>query len=380
MKILFAALPGYGHVYPLMPLAEACADTGHEVVVATGDPFLDRLPVPTVAGIEPGCDISTAMARTPRFHPDARGFEFGTALFADVAARLVMPTLLSELERWKPELVVYESTNIGAGVLAEVLGIPAVMYGIGLHEPFIPKLNAAATSFQADEWTQRGLPLPTANTLLAQAYLDPFPPGLQPGGLGADRIAIRQVPWNEARTPVVVRPSTNRPLIWVTLGTVVNGSEVLRLISAGLAALDVDVVVSLGPDRDPGELGPVAANVQVERFVASEQMMRLAQVIVHHGGSGTLLGALAYGIPQLVLPYTPDQSENGEALAAAGAGCVMNVPELSPDAVAQAACRLLRHGPERVAAGRLCDELRLMPDPPEVVPLLEKLAARSLVP
>jgi UDP:flavonoid glycosyltransferase YjiC (YdhE family) len=120
--------------------------------------------------------------------------------------------------------------------------------------------------------------------------------------------------------------------------------------------------------------------VQVERFVASEQMMRLAQVIVHHGGSGTLLGALAHGIPQLVLPYTPDQSENGEALATAGAGCVMNVPELSPDAVAQAACRLLRHGPERVAAGRLCDELRLMPAPPEVVPLLEKLAARGLVP
>ena len=380
MKILFAALPGYGHVYPLMPLAEACAEVGHEVVVATGAPFLDRLPVPTVAGIEPGCDISTAMAQTPRLHPDAHGFEFGTALFGDVAARLVMPTLLSELERWKPELWgrrVHEhrSRRVGRG-----LGNPG---GDVRHRPpralhtEAERRRHLVPGRRVDE---RGLPLPTADTLLAQAYLDPFPPGLQPGGLGADRIAIRQVPWDEARTPVVVRPRTNRPLIWVTLGTVVNGLEVLRLISAGLAALDVDVVVSLGPDRDPGELGPVAANVQVERFVASEQMMRLAEVIVHHGGSGTLLGALAHGIPQLVLPYTPDQSENGQALATAGAGCVMNVPELSPDAVAQAACRLLRHGPERVAAGRLCDELRLMPAPPEVAPLLEKLAARGLVP
>jgi len=39
MKIVFAALPAYGHVYPLVPLALACADAGHEVVFACGDPF-----------------------------------------------------------------------------------------------------------------------------------------------------------------------------------------------------------------------------------------------------------------------------------------------------------------------------------------------------
>lgn len=34
----------------MMPLALACADAGHEVVVATGEPFLGRLPLPTVPG------------------------------------------------------------------------------------------------------------------------------------------------------------------------------------------------------------------------------------------------------------------------------------------------------------------------------------------
>jgi len=47
VRIVFASIPGYGHTYPLMPLALACADAGHEVVIATGSPMLDGLPLPT---------------------------------------------------------------------------------------------------------------------------------------------------------------------------------------------------------------------------------------------------------------------------------------------------------------------------------------------
>jgi len=50
VKIMFASLGAYGHLYPMMPLALACADAGHEVAIATGKPFLGRLPLPTVPG------------------------------------------------------------------------------------------------------------------------------------------------------------------------------------------------------------------------------------------------------------------------------------------------------------------------------------------
>jgi UDP:flavonoid glycosyltransferase YjiC (YdhE family) len=36
---MFASLGAYGHLYPMMPLALACADAGHEVVIATGNLF-----------------------------------------------------------------------------------------------------------------------------------------------------------------------------------------------------------------------------------------------------------------------------------------------------------------------------------------------------
>ena len=47
---MFASLGAYGHLYPMMPLALALADVGHEAVIASGPPFLGRLPLPTVPG------------------------------------------------------------------------------------------------------------------------------------------------------------------------------------------------------------------------------------------------------------------------------------------------------------------------------------------
>jgi hypothetical protein len=61
VKIMFAPLGAYGHLYPMMPLALACADAGHDVMIATGKPFLDRLPLPTSPAIR------TASGSTGRF-------------------------------------------------------------------------------------------------------------------------------------------------------------------------------------------------------------------------------------------------------------------------------------------------------------------------
>jgi len=44
VKIMFASLGAYGHLYPMMPLALDCAAAGHETVIAVGPPFLGRLP------------------------------------------------------------------------------------------------------------------------------------------------------------------------------------------------------------------------------------------------------------------------------------------------------------------------------------------------
>ncbi len=143
VKIMFASLGAYGHLYPMMPLAIACADAGQEVLIATGKPFLERLPVPTVTGYPETLELDWAIEETRRRHPDLHGGQFSMAMFADVTSEHVTPTMITQCERIRPDLVIFEGMDTGAGVAASVLGIPAAAYAIGLASFVYSSLHPA---------------------------------------------------------------------------------------------------------------------------------------------------------------------------------------------------------------------------------------------
>ncbi len=75
----------------------------------------------------------------------------------------------------------------------------------------------------------------------------------------------------------------------------------------------------------PAVLGPLPSGVHAERWVNQEQELPAADVVVCHGGSGTLYGALAAGVPVVAVPVFADRFENGRRVTAAGAGLVVKV-------------------------------------------------------
>ena len=124
-------------------------------------------------------------------------------------------------------------------------------------------------------------------------------------------------------------------LVYVTLGTIVfEAVHSLRAVIDGLARLDVDVLVTVGPNGDVAKLGRLPRNVRAERFVPQDVLMAHVDVAVHHCGSGTMLGSLAHGVPQLAIPHGADQYMNAEALQRSGAGSRLMPDEITPDAVA----------------------------------------------
>jgi UDP:flavonoid glycosyltransferase YjiC (YdhE family) len=371
VRILFATLPAYGHVYPLLPLALACRDAGHEVVVATGPPFLDHLPLPTVPGQPPTDTLDGLVAETRRRHPEATGFELSLALFADVAAGRVIPALLAAGKQFRPDLVVYEGMNSGAGVAANVLGVPAATFAIGLAPFVYGVLHPATVTHQEQAWRERGL-TPPAGPLLAAALISPVPPSLVRDGPGLDapRVPVRSVAYNDpaAVTPEWLSEPQGRPRVYVTLGTVSFGAvEVLRRALDDLAGLDVDVLVSVGPDGDPRALGEVGERVRTERFVAQARVLPQVDLVVHHGGTGTVLGALEAGRPQLLLPQGADQFLNAELIPAVGAGRALPNDAQTPGAIADQVVALLGDSTEAATARRIQAEMAAMPAPVEVV-------------
>jgi UDP:flavonoid glycosyltransferase YjiC (YdhE family) len=153
-----------------------------------------------------------------------------------------------------------------------------------------PSLHTATVGYQRDMWLQRGRTPPEGNGLLAAALINPAPPTLR--RQGDDEILtipIHTVAYNEstAGVPPWLTATRTRPRVYLTLGTVSFGAvEVLSRAVAEIAALDVDVLVTVGPEGEPAALGELPDNVHVERFVAQSAVLPLVDLIVHHGGTG----------------------------------------------------------------------------------------------
>src|SRR6185503_13992876 len=112
-------------------------------------------------------------------------------------------------------------------------------------------------------------------------------------------------------TPADLLEPARRPRVCVTWGTTtvkLSGPEAFLLPYAlrAIAARDVDVVVAIAEEQRP-LLGEVPDRVRVVHRVPLQTLVPACDAIVHQGGSGTMLTAACYGVPQLIIPQVPDQ-------------------------------------------------------------------------
>jgi UDP:flavonoid glycosyltransferase YjiC (YdhE family) len=101
--------------------------------------------------------------------------------------------------------------------------------------------------------------------------------------------------------------------------------------------------------------------VRTVGWVPLDEVLPVCAAVVHHGGAGTALGALAAGIPQFALPGPGDRRFNAELVARRGAG-------LTGKVTAQALTTLTRDGELAAVARQVRTEMAAMPSPEERVP------------
>jgi MGT family glycosyltransferase len=212
--------------------------------------------------------------------------------------------------------------------------------------------------------------VPTYAGCCQSGYLDICPPSVQASRL--DHLHDVQ-PLRPVADDVRSSAAAAEPLVYVTMGTVQQRPGLLRDVVAGVAALPVDVLVALGPQMDAEALGEQPGHVQVEQWVDQSEVLDRCTAVVSHGGSGTFLGALARGLPQLCLPQAADQFRNAEGGSRAGASLALPPAEVTPASVREAAERLLSDAGLGAAAQQVAAEIGRMPSPDEVV---QQLVAR----
>ena len=383
MRILFSSTWGFGHVFPMVPLAKALTGAGHEVLWATssdaGDLVasagLDVLP----AGLA-GDELAELRCRLGALASDVapvqRAAFMYPRLFGEGATPPMVADLLPLARDWRPDLLVHEQGELAAPLVGALLGVPVVAHSFGGAVP--AELIADAGERLAPLWAQHGLTIPPHAGCFISAYLDICPPEVQSVPLGhlARVQPLRPVPYTGEESgalPACIEDG-GPPLVYLTLGTVQNRSPVLRAAVQALADLPIRVLVTVGPDGDADALGSQPPHVTVERWVPQTQALPHCAVVVSHAGSGTFLGTLAQGLPQLCLPQAADQFRNAQGGLRSGAALALNPPDATASAIAEAVRRLLDEESFRSAAGRVAEAIREMPSPAEVVAVLEQIA------
>ena len=124
-------------------------------------------------------------------------------------------------------------------------------------------------------------------------------------------VAPWRSPWNA---------SDARPLVVVGFSTTYqNQIDALRRVTHALEQLNVRAVLTTGPAVDPSAL-PSTPNVHVCASAPHGWLLKEAAVAITHGGHGTVIRALAAGVPLVCMPMGRDQNENAARVVHRGAG------------------------------------------------------------
>lgn len=397
MRVLLTFAGGRGHAVPLLPLARSLRAAGHVVgrngraaVVAELHEFGEPLPDPDDAGPEP-----TAIA--PLLAPDlAREEAVLRHGFAGAVARRRAASVRALCERWAPDLIVRDELDFGVLVAAESLGLPHVTVLVSASGAFVrPQLVAApldmlraAHGLPPDpelaeparhlvlspcppRFRDPAFPLPaTALAFRAQAGGDPAGEGVERLGEGpAIDTREGEPPWPDALP--------GAPTVYATLGTIFNaesGDLFARLLE-GLRALPLNAVVTVGRGLDPRAFGPQPPHVRVERHLPQVRVLARCDLVVSHGGSGTVVDALAAGLPSVLLPLGADQLLNAARCEALGVGVPLDPVRVTPQAIAAAVTRVLDDRAMAAAARGFAREIAALPGPDACVPALERIAS-----
>lgn len=383
MRVLLTLQPGFGHFHPLVPVAQALQRAGHEVAFVIAPAFSRTIAANGFSAFPAGADDTPEELQQRRqVQADAAQLDpaaaMWTRVFAGSRAERTLPDLLNILKDWRPDVLVRDMTEFAGYVAAEHAGLPHVAVHLAAYRPYLhelirPPINNLRASV--------GLaPDPELESLYHYLLLSFFPPGFQDPAvpLPPTTHAIRHLGSDHShgeQLPSWVHDLPDRPTIYATLGTVMNHlTPVLQAMLDGLSVEPVNLILTVGPGSDPAIFGPQPSHVHIESYIPQSLLLPHCDLIITHGGSGTVKDAIAHGLPLVVVPIAADQHANAARCAALGIAQVITRDNRTPEAIREAAREVLSNPVYRRNAERLRDEMLSLPGPEHAVSLLERLA------
>ncbi len=329
MRFLFTTIPGSGHFHPLVPTARALQHRGHEVAFAASPAFASAI---EAAGFEAH---SAGPAWLERLSDPVMQKIMAGEFFVDLIRMGMVEGVIRAAKAIGADAIVRGSGELGGLVAGAVLDLPvasAAPAAAKFYEPMIrPGVARAAAEHGLDGERVTAVDF-------EMLRVDRTPPSLEMPGYvpAANEINVRPEPYDGGgELPAWFEDLGERPLVYVTLGTVMNGNVPLfRLIADALADEPFEVVIALGHGIPQEALGDVAGNIRVGGYLPQTGILERASAVVSHGGYNTVSASLGAGVPLYLLPMGADQPYNTERCITAGValGIIQAQPPGPPSA------------------------------------------------
>lgn len=390
MRVLFASTAGTGHFGPMVPVARACAEAGHEVVVVAPASFarhvrdagLTHLPCADV----PEDVMGSVMARLLTLSTEEADLVMVRDVFARLNPQTSLPDVTAIVADWHPDLVLREPCEFASLAAALAAGVPHAVIAISV-EAMMDDLAALIDEPMTELDALAGLLSGTCLAGVRGATMFTSVPGV------VDAVrppsATERRPLHRYREPAAVDAGSlpdpwgdpTDPLAYVTFGSVAGAlppfAGIYQSVLDVLAAQPIRVLLTTGraAQIDALEIPP---NACVRQWWPQAEVMPHAAITVGHGGFGTTMAAYAAGMPQVVLPlFTSDQRLNADHVEAVGAGIAVRGGPAGVAELPRAIAAALEDPRYRIAARSVAAEIAGLPPVAEVVRLLDDLAATA---
>jgi UDP:flavonoid glycosyltransferase YjiC (YdhE family) len=314
MRFLFTTIPGSGHFHPLVPTARALQHRGHDVAFAASPSFA---PAIETAGFEahPAGPAWIENLTDPVMQQIMAG-EF----FVDLIRMGMVEGVIRAAKATGADAIVRGSAELGGLVAGAILDLPTATAAPAANKIYESMIQPALARAAAEH----GLDGERVTAIeFEMLRIDRTPPSLETPGYvpPPNQINIRPESYDGGgELPAWLDDLGGLPLVYVTLGTAMNGNiPLFRLIADALADQPYDVVIALGNGIPLDALGDVAPNIRVGGYLPQNRILERASVVVNHGGYNTVSAALGAGVPLFLLPMGADQPYNTERSITAGA-------------------------------------------------------------
>jgi zeaxanthin glucosyltransferase len=385
MKLGFICPNASGHLNPMTALARQLQARNHDVVFLY---LSDAAGLPFVPG--PGKDdIHETVAEVSKLEGE-EALKFGMSWLM-TQTETILKSLPAIVQANRVDALVIDTVQFYAELGAMQLGMPYIHVSAAMYHDYSgntplchydwPHQTTPAAQARNREGVAKFVKLLESGNAGIRAYAESV--GLKidwedPGSTRSPLASLTQVPrafdFESSHWPSSFHHTgpfhdgkgrkevdfpweqlTGEPLIYASMGTVMNGRlDVFRTIVAALTKhKDLQLVLSVGDQVDPKQIGPVPKNAIIVKRAPQLELLKQTSVCITHAGLNTVLESLTQGVPQVAIPVSLDQPGVAARIADKKTGVVASVDKLTADHLSTLLNEVLNNSTYRGNASKL---------------------------